>query len=339
MKEFLFISITLIISIIFICPSIFKISVIECTISKSYNIIDISYWVSGADMPTPRTELTGTVLDEKIYVIGGYVKKGKKDIVEVYDPDKNKWSTVASLPEPLDHPAAASYKDKLYVIGGAIRSNVPSEKLFIYEPVIDEWKEGEPMPTARRALTANFIDGILYTIGGEGHFHKTLNVNEAYDPVSNTWTEKEPMPTARHHLTSAVVDGKLYVIGGRQTNETSSYSNFDTVEMYDPITNTWTEKEPMPTKRSGLAAVSIEDEIYVIGGEERNGKIGKTFNNNEKYNTVSNTWKAEPPMPTARHGLAVSIIDHRIYAIGGGPQPGGLKESFSGENEIYILKK
>ena len=113
-------------------------------------------------MPTPRTELTGAVLDEKIYGIGGYVKEGKKDIVEVYDPDKNKWSTAASLPEPLDHPAAASYKDKLYVIGGAIRSNVPSDKLFIYDPVIDEWKEGEPMPTARGALTANFIDGILY---------------------------------------------------------------------------------------------------------------------------------------------------------------------------------
>jgi N-acetylneuraminic acid mutarotase len=228
----------------------------------------------------------------------------------------------------------------LYVVGGAIRSNVPSDKLFIYDPVIDEWKEGEPMPTARRALTANFIDGILYTIGGEGHFHKTLNVNEAYDPVSNTWTEKEPMPTARHHLTSAVVDGKLYVIGGRQTNE-KPHVVVDTVEMYDPITNTWTEKEPMPTKRSAMTAVAVIDDIYVLGGaiEEcppsKGAQPNRVFNNNEKYNTVSNTWKAEPPMPTARHGPLSALIDgEKIYAIGGGPQP---CFSLSNMTEIFLL--
>ena len=308
-----------------------------------------SSWVSGTNMPTPRTELTGTVLDEKIYGIGGLGFSEKPtNTVEVYDPDKHKWSTAASLPEPLDHPAAASYKDKLYVIGGYKEFGTPSDKLFIYDPVIDEWKEGEPMPTARGALTANFIDGILYAVGGKnkhikdhnGESLQTLQINEAYDPVSNTWTEKEPMPTARHHLTSAVVDGKLYVIGGRQTNE-KPHVVVDTVEMYDPITNTWTEKEPMPTKRSAMTAVAVIDDIYVLGGaiEEcppsKGAQPNRVFNNNEKYNTVSNTWKAEPPMPTARHGpLSVLIDGDKIYAIGGGPQP---CFSLSNMTEIFLL--
>jgi Kelch motif protein len=39
-------------------------------------------------------------------------------------------------------------------------------------------------------------------------------------------------------------------------------------------------------------------------------------------------------MPTARHGLGVISIDDKIYAIGGGPNPG---LSTSWENEIFDL--
>ncbi len=50
----------------------------------------------------------------------------------------------------------------------------------------------------------------------------------------------------------------------------------------------------------------------------------------------SNTWTSEPPMPTARHGLAVVYAeDDRIYVIGGGPQPG---LSVSSANEIFHVR-
>jgi N-acetylneuraminic acid mutarotase len=297
-----------------------------------------SFWTLGTNMPTPRSELAGAVLDGKIYIVGGYAYNEKKDIVEIYDPEIDKWSSASSLPEPLDHPAAAAYNGKLYVVGGSVKNNVPSNKLFIYDPNNNKWNEGEPMPTARRALTANFIDGILYAVGGQGFLRDTLVTNEAYDPTTNTWKEKEPMPTPRHHSSSSVVDGKLYIIGGRQTKGSPSYTNLNSNEMYDPKSDTWTTNlEPMPTKRSGLAAVSIKHEIYVLGGEERKGEVGKTFRNNEKYDTKSDTWTIEPSLPTARHGLAALIIDDKIYAIGGGPRFGALRESFSGENEIFNI--
>ncbi|MDQ3854200.1 MAG: kelch repeat-containing protein, partial [Thermoproteota archaeon] len=86
--------------------------------------------------------------------------------------------------------------------------------------------------------------------------------------------------------------------------------------------------------RSGIAATSPVNgsSIYVFGGEEPS----KTFNNNEKYDVESNTWTSEPPMPTARHGLAVVYAeDDRIYVIGGGPQPG---LSVSSANEIFHVR-
>jgi N-acetylneuraminic acid mutarotase len=50
----------------------------------------------------------------------------------------------------------------------------------------------------------------------------------------------------------------------------------------------------MSSKRSGIAAASINNNIYVFGGEEHS----RTFNNNEKYDVINNRWSIEPPMPT-----------------------------------------
>jgi Kelch motif protein len=118
------------------------------------------------------------------------------------------------------------------------------------------------------------------------------------------------------------------VIGGRLD---SSYEGTDIVEKYDPVLDKWaTDLEPMPSKRSGIAAASINGSIFVLGGERRQG----TFDNNERYDPDTNTWTIETPMPTARHGLGVISIDDKIYAIGGGPNPG---LSTSWENEIFDL--
>ena len=295
-----------------------------------------SFWTAGPPMPTPRTEITAAVLKNDIYVIGGFDESGQvTSIVEVYNIANNTWiKAAAPLPEPLHHTAAAVYHDKIYVVGGYTAPWSPSNKLFIYDPVQNKWQEAKPMPTARGALNVDFVNGTLYAIGGSSD--RPLNSNEAYDPSSGTWTPKASMPTARHHAGSAVIDGKLYVIGGRISD---SLENISTNEAYDPKQDEWmTNLEPMPSKRSGIAAAAAiapansSNSIYVFGGEESS----KTFTNNEKYDAQTNMWTSESPMPTARHGLvAVSLDDNKIFVIGGGPQPG---LSVSGANEIFHIR-
>jgi hypothetical protein len=70
-------------------------------------------------MPTPRTEVTAAILEDNIYIIGGFDESGQvTDIVEAYNIKNNTWTIAAPLPEPLHHTAATSYNGKIYVVGG-----------------------------------------------------------------------------------------------------------------------------------------------------------------------------------------------------------------------------
>ena len=119
-----------------------------------------SFWTTGAPMPTARSEIAGTILDGKIYIIGGFDRSGRSTTAtEVYDPMANEWTTAAPLPQPLDHTAAASFEGKLYVVGGGyLTIDNLLNKLFIYDPSTNKCTEVANLPIARCALTSNFIN-------------------------------------------------------------------------------------------------------------------------------------------------------------------------------------
>ncbi|HKR72701.1 MAG TPA: kelch repeat-containing protein, partial [Candidatus Nitrosocosmicus sp.] len=101
------------IGILFIFISIFLLS------SFDYPIVAAQHWITGAPIPTPRSEIAGAVLNDKIYIVGGFDDSGRSTpTVEMYDPVTDKWTQSSPLPQPLDHTAAASYNGKLYVVGG-----------------------------------------------------------------------------------------------------------------------------------------------------------------------------------------------------------------------------
>ena len=291
-------------------------------------------WSQGATLSTPRPEITASNIGDDIYVIGGLDKSGETlDVVEVYNVKNNSWKSVAPVPQELNHAAAASYDGKIYVVGGFIsREWIPTNQLFIYDPIKNQWTEGNPMPTPRGALNALFVNGTLYAIGGQDNA-RISNINEAYDPLTNKWSSKPSMPTGRHHASAATVDNKIYVVGGRlaEYKMGGAIVNVNVNEMYDTKTEKWTALEPMPSKRSGIAAAAINNSFFVFGGEDPI----KTYSNNEEYGTLDGKWISQEPMPTSRHGLAAVSVDDRIFVIGGAPKP-GLSES--DVNEIYTKK-
>ena len=91
----------------------------------------------------------------------------------------------------------------------------------------------------------------FYVAGGLDDSGASLNVLEAYDPSGNTWMALAPLGTPRDNPACASLDGLLYVFGGRTrlSDGTEVEPRLTTVEVYDPLTNMWSDLAPMPTGR------------------------------------------------------------------------------------------
>jgi len=127
-----------------------------------------------------------------------------------------------------------------------------------------------------------------------------------------TWSTKASMPTARQGLGVGVIDGILYAVGGVSiTKSTNIYLN--TVEAYDPSTNTWSTKASMPTAREGLGVGVINGILYAVGGNGTSTHLTTV----EAYDRSTNTWSTKASMPAGRDGLSVGIINGILYAVGG----------------------
>jgi N-acetylneuraminic acid mutarotase len=116
------------------------------------------------------------------------------------------------------------------------------------------------MQTAQRNLAATTVNGKIYAIGGTG----SANTMEVYDPTVATqvWALVTSMPTGRQNLAAATVNGKIYAIGGFDVN----FNPVNTVEAYDPSSNSWSTAASMITAREGLAATDASGLIYAVGG-------------------------------------------------------------------------
>ena len=272
-------------------------------------------WTRKADMPTARICPHGTVVDGKIYAIGGAraIDGAYLATVEAYDPATDTWTRKTDMPTGRNAHAAAVVNGKIYVIGGDLRREVSGATVEEYDPATDTWTQKADMPTKRTWLCAAAVDGKIYAIGGvtAPEMHR-LSAVEVYDPATDTWTRKADITTQRSGAAAAVVDGKIYVMGG-VTGDLHNAA-ISTVEEYDPETDTWTRKANMPTARMLLSASVVGDKIYAIGGGTWNGAIHSTV---EIYDPITDTWTAGPDMATRRLMLSANTVNGKIYAIGG----------------------
>ena len=139
------------------------------------------------------------------------------------------------------------------------------------------------------------------------------NLAEVYDPSTNSWTTLAPMPSVRSYPAVAVANGRIYVMGGAfRGSPTIPTVWLDVVEEYDPSTNTWATRTPMPTPRMGHGAVTHDGRVYVIGGWN-----GVLLNTCEEYNPLSDTWTTKASMPTARYMVPCAEMGGLIYAVAG----------------------
>jgi N-acetylneuraminic acid mutarotase len=247
-----------------------------------------------------------------------------------------KWTTLAPFPEASEELYGVAAGGKLHVFGGLAPGWKPKGLVYEYDPAKNSWTKKKAMPLASHHLALASMNGKVYVFGGfklpDSGPPAWVPIDNAweYDPVADTWKALAPLPTKRGSANALQVDGKFYVIGGGGlhpgSKETSlhparPHRSVSANEMYDPATNTWTAKNPMPTARNHAAAGVVNNKIYIIGGRLGAAFITRASNTDivEEYDPAMDQWgtmKAQMP-GGPRSSPGWGTYNGRIYVAGG----------------------
>jgi len=166
-------------------------------------------WSQAAPIPTPVSDYASAVLNNKIYIIGGYdaCEYGGMspalytcvNLVQIFDPSTDQWTQGTPMPNSIMAMGGCATSgtfapQRIYVVGGFNNPNF-NYAFFgytqIYDPETGNWSYGAPLPTATRYLSLENVNDKLYALGGQNSAYAYLTNNEEYTPAN--WSE--PMLT------------------------------------------------------------------------------------------------------------------------------------------------
>jgi hypothetical protein len=75
-------------------------------------------WTTAADLPTARSGVTSSVINDVIYVLGGESPGGTFAANEAYAASESRWRVLAAMPTPRHGLGSAVVDGRLYVIDG-----------------------------------------------------------------------------------------------------------------------------------------------------------------------------------------------------------------------------
>ncbi|EPB79616.1 kelch repeat protein [Ancylostoma ceylanicum] len=199
-----------------------------------------------APMPTARSFVSAAFLHKELYVCEGRSENGVTNVVQVFNPEKNKWTSTAAMYKSRVGAAVAVLDGYLYIMGGSDGNSALS---FVerFSPDKKQWEKVAAMRSERLHPAVAVLNGKIYVCGGLA----------ASNSRSDLYFENA-MKKCRYNNSS-----RLYL-------STNAWEDLNSVECFDPAVNRWFSVAPMKVVRSGLSAVAYDNAIYAIAGYVKN---------------------------------------------------------------------
>jgi len=270
-------------------------------------------WINKTPMPMTRSWAPAVQYGGKIYVVGGCSSTQGQQFqnpvanLEVYDPVSDSWLELSQMPSARVAPVAAVLNGNIYVMGGFDPGYYWSANptVEVYNIATQKWSSGAPLPAGCSWASAVTLNGKIYVLGGVGYGY--LNTMQVFDPATQSWSMGPSFVGGRYLCAATTYNGKIYLIGG-DSWETGSDIVYNDIQVYDPITNAWVFKTPMPTPATDLSAVTFGTKIYVFGD---NGLA-------RAYDVNADSWKDMTSNQDSSGAFSVCAYNNIIYRFGGG---------------------
>ncbi|TYQ15501.1 UNVERIFIED_CONTAM: RHS repeat-associated protein [Acetivibrio alkalicellulosi] len=147
------------------------------------------------------------------------------------------------------------------------------------------------------------------------------NLNYRFSPITSEPEEVDSLPFLRDGIGVATVYAKIYAFGGYDSDSDVYYKN---INEYDPVQGQWLSTYEMQVRRKNPGVVEIDNEIFIIGGENSDGYVTSI----ERFSPVTGSFIiSNVHMPRERAEFAVAASGNKIYIIGGYNDNGYVSET------------
>ncbi len=276
-------------------------------------------WSSTASMPESRAyHLMARLPGGKALVFGGFSRSNntRTDLrsAVVYDEASMTWSFTGSMATTHFRGAAVALPDGRVLVTGGDAGFSSRTTAELYDPASGTWSAAAPMAEAqgRYRHTATLLpDGRVLVVGGWGTTTGPLASAEVYDPASNTWTATSSLSVARYaHTATLLKDGTVLVVGGINGPTTPGV-----VELYDPVTGTWSLKAPSSGRGNHTATLLEDGRVLLVGGQQQHtGDLSAC----ELFDPSTGTWSTTGALaqPRSEHEAA-RLPNGRVVVLSG----------------------
>ncbi|KAG2387885.1 hypothetical protein C9374_000735 [Naegleria lovaniensis] len=313
---------------------------------------DKKNWERKANMITKRSDLSAQTIGNLIYLTGGCVSSQSiaKDsscpsitnTMEIYNPTTKTFSSGPVMPRArYRHTTVAVAQRYMFVIGGRDLQDNIIQPVDIFDTVTSKWTTHPNASLTSECCsdsiafvlkdTATGLDNIYlpggyfanYSASNEVLILKTRNTNNEgtfqRGLVSNINTKRGDSMTLTYN-------NRGYVIGGFLEGDFCNPTGI--VEMYDPSQNKWTTQKPLAHARGDGAAIMIDANLFVLGGEtkDKSCNFSVPVADVEKFDLRTSSWSDFVSLPTVRFRQTGEIFGEVMYVFGGQIENSTAKE-------------
>jgi len=212
-----------------------------------------------------------------IYCVGGSQVSTQTETGRVfrYDPVADVITTIATDWPPGDASTLPGgitvFNNKIYILGGYdVLNGVGSDQIWEFTPNPAGWvQKSAVLPFPLGYIPTTTIGSLIYTGGGAditGGVLTDTNHAFVYDPVADSISTIADIPTPTSDVRGLNFCNQLYVMGGGGFPTT-----LNIVQIYDPVSNTWSKGTPFVNARRNPAAdTDGTNNIWLAGGLDPN---------------------------------------------------------------------
>jgi N-acetylneuraminic acid mutarotase len=233
------------------------------------------------NLSAPHSFHSATKLpDGRVLIAGGQDNNGPQthSVCEIYDPLTETFTLTDTLRNHRSsHKSVLLQSGKVLITGGT-QTTIPGSGIYLkscelFDPVSGTFSNIQNLNQPRTGHEITLLNNGRVLVSGGAYYQSAC---EIFDPDIETWSLTNPMTAIRRsaHSATKIYNGKVLLAGGNISYLTAK------AELFDPVTNSFTEIDSMITPRQQHTATLLNDgSVFVTGGYSTNG----VTNHTERY--------------------------------------------------------